>query len=265
MYTPPEPYWEVHEGNGPFLLLVHGFLCSRALWMLNIDALSEIAQPVIVELFGHGRSPAPETGAAYRPQAYIEVFEKIRERLGASEWLLCGQSLGAGITLRYALTHPERIIAQVFTNSISALGERDNADRAQKIAKEVQKIILVDGRKGLEKLPIHPLRAHRFPDSVRAALVKDLSTIDLSAAAHTMGNTLPEASVRQWIHKNTVPTLLVCGKQETRFEPFKTFAKLHMPLLDIVDLDAGHAVNVEAPDGFNDAVTTFFRKHIRSI
>ena len=35
-----------------------------------------------------------------------------------------------------------------------------------------------------------------------------------------------------------------------------------MPLLEIVDSDAGHPVNIEAADGFNDSLGAFFRKHI---
>ena len=64
---PPRLYYEVHDGDGPHLLLVHGILCSRALWMPNLEALSTVARPVVVELFGHGRSPSPEDADAYTP------------------------------------------------------------------------------------------------------------------------------------------------------------------------------------------------------
>ena len=59
-------YWEVHEGNGPHVLLVHGFLSSRAQWRLNIESMSRYCTPVVVELWGHGRSPEPE-----RPEDYL--------------------------------------------------------------------------------------------------------------------------------------------------------------------------------------------------
>jgi pimeloyl-ACP methyl ester carboxylesterase len=102
-----ELHVEVHPGNGPYLLLVHGILSSRAQWMLNLEALSRITQPVVVELLGHGRSPAPEAPDPYRSEGYVRACEQIRRRLGVSEWLLCGQSLGAALTLKYALDHPQ--------------------------------------------------------------------------------------------------------------------------------------------------------------
>ena len=116
---------EVHPGNGPFLLLVHGILSGRSLWKPNLAALSAVSHPVVVELWGHGGSPSPDEGACYRPEAYVRAFDELRAELGAERWLVCGQSFGAALTLRYALDHPERVVAQVFTNSASALGDGD--------------------------------------------------------------------------------------------------------------------------------------------
>ena len=110
-------HYEVHGTAGPHLLLVHGLLSSREQWTPNLAALTQHYRPVIVELLGHGRSPSPEDPAAYRPEAIVADLERIRSALGVERWLVCGQSLGAALTLRYALRHPERVIAQVFTNS----------------------------------------------------------------------------------------------------------------------------------------------------
>ena len=53
------PYYEVHPGEGPYALFVHGFLSSRAQWLPNLNQLSTVCRPVVVELFGHGRSTSP--------------------------------------------------------------------------------------------------------------------------------------------------------------------------------------------------------------
>ena len=118
-----ELYYEVHAGTGPYLLLVHGFLSSRAQWRLNLAALARVSRPVVVELWGHSHSPSPDDPALYAPDTYMQLFDQLRQRLGVARWLLCGQSLGAALTLRYALTYPDRVIAQVFTNSAAALAD----------------------------------------------------------------------------------------------------------------------------------------------
>jgi len=66
--------FEVHPGRGPHLLLVHGLLSSRAQWNANLEALSGCSRPVVVELFGHGRSPSPEDAAYYSPANYVSEF-----------------------------------------------------------------------------------------------------------------------------------------------------------------------------------------------
>src|SRR3990172_5307905 len=84
----PHLYHEVHGSRGPFLLLVHGMLSSRAQWMLNIEALSAFCRPVVVELFGHGRSPTPDGAGAYSPERYVAEFEALRRSLGVERWLV---------------------------------------------------------------------------------------------------------------------------------------------------------------------------------
>jgi len=260
-----EPYYETHGTEGPHLLLLHGFLSSRAQWMPNIEVLSRMAQTVTVELLGHGRSPAPAEPSPYTPQGYIDTFESIRKSLGISRWFICGLSLGAGLTLRYALEHPECVIAQIFTNTTSAFRQIDDPAEAQNSAASRAAVILEQGHDGIRKLPIHPANARHLRADVKAALVADAQLISPLGIANTMRYTLPTVSVRREIHKNTTPTLLVCGRQEKRFDPFRNFAESAIPHLEIVQCDGGHAVNVDAADDFNDAVCSFIKKHLPSI
>ena len=102
----PRLAFKVHPGNGPYLLLVHGFLSSSAQWLANLKELSTVCKPVTVDLWGHGRSPAPRDKIHYSPQAYAEQFEQIRQQLGIERWFVCGYSLGAGLSIRYAHDYP---------------------------------------------------------------------------------------------------------------------------------------------------------------
>ena len=66
----------------PHLLMVHGMLSSRAQWAPNVEALSEVCAPVVIELLGHGRSPAPTEPQAYTVEAYVRRFDALRDHLG---------------------------------------------------------------------------------------------------------------------------------------------------------------------------------------
>jgi pimeloyl-ACP methyl ester carboxylesterase len=104
MLVEPSLYFEVHGNEGPYLLMVHGILSSKAQWIPNLEELKTFCRPVVIELFGHGRSPAPDDVESYSPDNYVGEFELIRQKLGIEKWFICGQSLGAALTFRYALT-----------------------------------------------------------------------------------------------------------------------------------------------------------------
>src|SRR5574341_223790 len=254
-------YYEVHGERGPFLLLVHGMLSSRAQWILNVEALSGFCRPVVVELFGHGRSPTPAHSEMYSPQQYMEEFEAVRRALGAERWLVCGQSLGAALTLRYSLDYPDRVIAQAFTNSNSALADTEWRDRVLPLMTAQARHLRQVGRKALEGHPLNPGRSKRLPRMAQAALMADYGLHRPEGIALTGLCTVPDSSVRDRAAAISVPTLLLAGERETGFAEARTFAERTIPGIEVVRLDAGHAVNVEAADAFNEAVTAFFAVH----
>jgi pimeloyl-ACP methyl ester carboxylesterase len=251
----------VHAGEGPYLLLVHGFLMSAAQWSPNIADLATVCRPVVVELWGHGRSPTPDDPAAYLPNGYIEAFESIRASLGAPDWWVCGYSLGAGLTIGYTLAHPERVIGHIFTNSTSAFADPAQVETWRAGAADAAAKIETGGIDAIERMPVHPRHAKRLAAPLYDALMKEAALLNPRGIAYTLRHTNPNATVRARVHQNPRPALLICGSTEQRFAPNRSFAAQEMPDLTIVDLPVGHGVNMEDPGGFNRAVTRFIQTH----
>jgi 2-succinyl-6-hydroxy-2,4-cyclohexadiene-1-carboxylate synthase len=243
---------EVGEGSGPYLLLVHGICSSRAQWRPNLAGLSEVCRPVVVELLGHGRSESPDEPEPYRVSAYIDRFEAIRRDLGAERWAICGQSFGAGLTLGYALAHPDRILGQVFTNSNSALARNPGVREETRLGRLAG--FEERGRAALEAMPFYPKRSGRLAPDVEDELLRDAGLISLHGVAQAMRYTSPDLSVADRFGQTRVPTLLVNGRREKTFQPARDAALAALPSLEVVDLDGGHPVNLDCPDGFNAAV-----------
>ena len=255
------PHWEVRDGDGPYLLLIHGFLSSRAQWQPNLAALAEVCRPVLLELYGHGRSPAPAALKRYEVGSYAAAIDAIREELGVESWFVCGYSLGAAISIRYALAHADRVRGHVFTNSASAFADRSLVGAWRAGARESAERIRAGGRQAVERMAVHPKHARRLAAPVRDALLADAALIDPQGIAAAMERTMPTASVRAELQRNTRPALLVCGRFEKRFAPHRAFAEETMPELSVVDVDSGHAVNMQAADAFNRAVSEFVVEH----
>ena len=252
---------EIHGEHGPLILFVHGLLSSRAQWAPNLATFAQHYRPVVVELLGLGRSPSPADPAAYSPSTYVENFERIRRSVGAERWYVVGQSLGAALTLRYSLDCPERVTAQVFTNSMSALAPPGWEEIVRPYAERQAREFESDGRAALENHPLNPTRARHLPPEVRAAFGKDLALHDLHGISMTGLYTTLQSSVYERVGENTVPTLMVVGERDTRFEEGRRFAEKSFPHLTMLATDAGHAVNIGAVDEFNEAVLRFFARH----
>lgn len=250
-----EPHSEVHgEKTLPPLLLVHGFLSSRAQWRANIDGLMTFCRPIIVELWGHGRSPAPEEPALYQVGSYVAFFETLRARLGVDRWFLCGQSFGAGLTIRYALTHADRVAGQIFTNSVSGLSAArgSNAQRNDH-ANALER----GGPRAIEALTFHPRHARRLPPDVKAEMLEDAKLLSPRGVANAIRYTVPNLSVTDAFAETRVPTLLLNGTWDKAFQPLRQKAAELLPALRVVDLEGGHSINAEVPERFNEEVRTF--------
>jgi pimeloyl-ACP methyl ester carboxylesterase len=250
-------HYEVHGDSGPHMLLLHGMLSSRAQWLANMDELGQRCRLVVAELMAHGRSASPHDPEVYAPEAYVEALDRIRESLGIGEWFICGQSFGAALTLRYALTYPDRVIGQVFTNSNSALADPEQVAVYRRNAEERIRVVQEGGLAAIEQIPVHPRHARRLPEEVHAALLEDSKLLDPEGLVMTFRHTSPYLTVRDRVAETRVPTMLVCGDREKRFQPARDFAEATIPGIEVVDATAGHAVNIQAADAFNRAVGGF--------
>jgi pimeloyl-ACP methyl ester carboxylesterase len=234
----------------PTLLLLHGFLSSNLQWSPNRAGLNRHFRLVMVELWGHGKSPAPRKPEFYRVEHYVTELERIRLQVGAERWLVCGQSFGAGIAIRYAVAHPDTVRGLILTNSRSALN--DVSGDAAKLG-GLADWEAIDSR----RLPFHPCHAKRFPADLKARMGAAADGVPGYALWQATSTTASELSCRKVAAELQVPTLLVNGRYEKTFQPDRDFAAATIPDIEIVDLDAGHSVNIEAQAGFDDALIQF--------
>jgi len=251
----------VHNGDGPHALLVHGALGSRSLWAENLAALQQVCRPVVVELWGHGRSPSPTDPAHYKSAGYVAEFEQLRSRLGIDRWHTIGQSMGAGLTLTYGLAHPERVISQVVTNSTSAFAPIDgwrehHASGATPMAERLR----TEGTEFLRNAKLNPGRSRHLAETTRQLLAIEFDEHDATGIANSMTITTATLPLGERLTKVTRPTLLTLGVEEERFLRLVPRARL-IPNLEVVELAASHGVNTHDADGWNEAVAAFLTRH----
>jgi pimeloyl-ACP methyl ester carboxylesterase len=199
-------------------------LSSRLQWAPNLAVLSRRLRPVMFELWGHGRSPAPVDDACYCVDALIEQLELAREAMHESKVVLMGQSFGAGLAFQYALRHPHRVQAIVFTNSSSAFGEPDDA--SMKASRQsMAEAISLGGASSIRELPMHPRHGNRLPAALKSQLIAAADAVAPVALERLFRITAPDISVAHELHRIACPVLLVNGRYETRFQPHRDLAQ----------------------------------------
>lgn len=251
MGTGPKLNVEIEgASDAPALLLVHGFLSSNLQWEPNRAGLRGAFRLVAAELWGHGASPAPRDPALYTVEAYAAQLEALRAELGVDRWWVCGQSFGAGIAIRYALAHRSAVRGLVVTNSRSAFSD---VAREAAASGDLERWEAAD----LRALPFHPVHARRFPDDLKRRMVAAADRVAPYAIWQALQSTAPALSCRDVAARIGFPMLLVNGRFEKVFQPDRDYAAAAIPGLEVVDLDAGHSVNVEAPAAFDAAVRDF--------
>lgn len=110
------------QGEGPTLLLLHGFSASLHTWEPWVERLAigenrlNDYRVVSLDLPGHGLTRAP---AGY--QASIEAFRDVVAEFVRSQNLdrfaLAGSSMGGNVAWEYALAHPEQVEALILVDA----------------------------------------------------------------------------------------------------------------------------------------------------
>ncbi|WP_112663674.1 alpha/beta hydrolase [Microvirga flavescens] len=100
------------KGNGPPLVLLHGFPETHVMWHHLAPALAETHSVVCMDLRGYGWSSAPRGDAAhetYSKRAMGRDVITVMEALGHVRFAIAGHDRGARVAYRLALDHPGRV------------------------------------------------------------------------------------------------------------------------------------------------------------
>ena len=129
---------------------------------------------------------------------------------------------------------------------------------------DIEQDVLKRGRPAIEAMPIHPKNSSRLDRDMKEGLCNPQSP-GQAASADPMHAAQPSPAQAPPLTKrmldNKVPTLLTCGHLEKRFQDRRDWAEKHVPNLSVVDLNAAHAVNVEAAEEWNTVVVDFLKRH----
>lgn len=99
---------EGQTGDGPTILLIHGFSDALQTWEHWVPALGEQYRVISIDLPGHGLTRAP---AGYRASmdAFRDAVYAFTQDQHLTHFAIAGNSMGGNVAWEYALAHPEQL------------------------------------------------------------------------------------------------------------------------------------------------------------
>ena len=135
----------VTKGEGPLLVMIHGFPDYWYTWREQIPALSEHFQVVAMDQRGYNLSGKPEGLARYQMEELVQDVEAVIKHFGKKKALVVGHDWGGAVAWSFATAKPQMIDHLVILNLPHFNGlQRELANnpeqrRASAYAREFQK------------------------------------------------------------------------------------------------------------------------------
>src|SRR5450432_4132102 len=238
-------YYEVH-GSGPPLLLTHGYSSTSAMWHGQIAALSRHHKLVLWDMRGHGQSDYPNDPSQYSEALTVADMAALLDEVGADSAIVGGLSLGGYMSLAFYRIHPERVSALLIIDTGPGFKKDDARDAWNRRAHDTGDRF---EREGLAVL--------KSASRERS----DVSHRDASGLARAARGMLTQRDARviDLLPDIKVPSLVVVGADDTPFLAASDYMAGKIPgAKKVVIPSAGHAVNIDQPQAFIDAVLPFF-------
>ncbi|HEY5640239.1 MAG TPA: 2-succinyl-6-hydroxy-2,4-cyclohexadiene-1-carboxylate synthase [Dehalococcoidia bacterium] len=253
------------SGEGPALLLLHGFTGSSATWEPFLTSWRGFTA-IAVDLPGHGASDSPADPARYSMEHCVKDIVALMDRLGVERAAALGYSMGGRVALHLALAAPERLRALVLESA--SPGIEDPAERAAR--RESDEALAADiDKDGVEAFVSHWEALSLFASQARlpAALRNDLRRQRLSSNPVGLANSLrgmgagEQESLWRRLGEISVPALVVAGELDEKYSALTHRMAAAMPdaRAEVV-AQAGHAIHLEQPNAYATLVRRFLEE-----
>jgi len=236
-------YYEAH-GQGPAVLLSHGYGATSAMWEGQIAALSGSHRLIMWDMRGHGATDSPDDQTLYTEDASVDDMAAILDAEGVDEAVVGGLSLGGYMSLAFNVKYPERVRALMLFDT--GPGYNNPKAREDWNVTAVDRAVQFE-EKGLDSLGRGAevqVSRHRSADGLAKAARGMLAQFD--------------ARVIQSLDSIAVPTLVLVGAKDRPFLAATDYMAAKIPNTSKVVIDdAGHAANIHQPEAFNQAVREY--------
>lgn len=207
-------------GRGRPIVLLHGLGMRASIWSPQVEALARDYDVVTFDMLGHGGSSLPPEDAVLSD--YSDQLLSLLDGLGIAAAHIVGHSMGALISLEFALAHPERVLSIAALNGVYCRSPEQRAAALRRAAALATEGNLASPDDTLARWFGDPVPAALAPhaETTRAML----QTVNPAGYARTYGVfASADAQHHGRLERLAVPALFMTGE----FDPNSTPGMSH--------------------------------------
>ncbi|WP_130736362.1 alpha/beta fold hydrolase [Flavobacterium sp. J27] len=197
-------------GNGPAIVLLHGFLENSKMWHDIVPVLLTKYRIVCVDLLGHGETEC--LGYVHTMEDMADAVHYILHFLQLEKVVLIGHSMGGYVALAFAELYQEKIAGLVLMNSTA---REDSEER--KVNRDRAILAVKQNYKNAISMSV----ANLFSEENRARLKKEIEWAKEEALQTPLQGIIAaqegmkvRKDRRKLLHVSAFPKMLILGKKD---------------------------------------------------
>jgi 3-oxoadipate enol-lactonase len=247
------------KGSGVPVIFIHGYPLNRRMWEPQVEALSDMARVIAPDLRGHGRSevvPGMNT-----MDAMAKDIKELIENLDIQEpVVLAGLSMGGYISFAFYRSYPELVKGMILAATRASADHIDtkvSREEAAAIALERGSDAIIEMQ--LPKM-LAPITLETKPKIVERAR-EIMSDISVQTIVGDLRGMLNRQDSTPLLKNIDCPVLVLQGADDPLI-PMQEFDLMKNEIGNArskIIPEAGHLLNLEQPEQFNEAVREFIQ------
>ncbi len=250
-------------GTGSPVVFIHEFAGSCRSFDLQVAAFKASHRAIAFNARGYPPSEVPASPGAYSQEAAARDILSVLDGFSIERAHLVGVSMGAAAALQAAILEPDRVLSA----TLASIGTGSDAKPEQNEASMEAMAHLIEA-KGVQGLaatmgnsPSRKKLAEKNPQEYERFL-QQMQTLSASGMANTMRGVQkrrpPIYAHEASLSKVSAPVLVVLGGEDAGCRGPSEFLWRKLPAARLEEFPgAGHLLNIEEPQRFNELVLAF--------